>query len=80
MIVVTENTSLLRDSSTGALLSNDNRAREKYRKNAEQQKKIEKVYLELEELRDTMNEINIVKGELSEIKQLLISMRSTSSN
>jgi cell shape-determining protein MreC len=72
-IIKTEFDNLLRDTSSKAILVTDNIAREEFRKKvAKQKNQFESIMKDLKELQNSVHDINTLKQEISEIKQMLL--------
>lgn len=76
-IIQTEFNNLTRDTNSKAILVNDEIARLEFRKKqAKQKKELESIYSELEALKESISDINTIKEELDEIKNMLKSFCS----
>jgi glycerol dehydrogenase-like iron-containing ADH family enzyme len=75
MFIPTVIPTLIRDTSSKAIIINDEVSRSAWKKKFIEKKKLEKYCSELDSLKKTsMEEIACIKNELSEIKNLIIGM------
>lgn len=74
MLITTETPNILRDPNSKAIIIDDERARIAWKKRMEEKRKFEKFSSELETLKQTsLEEIKLIKQELSNIKSLITS-------
>ena len=74
MLITTETPNILRDPNSKAIIIDDERARIAWKKKMEEKRKFEKFSSELETLKQTsLEEIKLIKQELSNIKSLITS-------
>jgi hypothetical protein len=72
-LIHTEFDKLLRDTSSKAILVTDDIAREEFRKRALNRKvESDSIKKDIEYLQNSVHDINTLKQEISEIKQLLL--------
>jgi len=75
--IQTEFNNLSRDTNSKAILVNDEIARLEFRKKQTKHKKeLESIYSEIEALKESITDINTIKEELYEIKNMLKSFCS----
>lgn len=72
--IKTEFDTLLRDTSSKAIIVADNKAREEFKKKAQEKQKLETVFSELQNLKEYINEIDNLRNDITEIKQLILSI------
>ena len=74
MLITTDTPNILRDPNSKAIIIDDERARIAWKKKMEEKRKFEKFSSELETLKQTsLEEIKLIKQELSNIKSLITS-------
>ena len=74
MLITTDTPNILRDPNSKAIIIDDERARIAWKKRMEEKRKFEKFSSELETLKQTsLEEIKLIKQELSNIKSLITS-------
>jgi len=72
-IIQTQTTNLLRDTNSKAILVTDDIAREEFRKKIIKQKSAyDSLKKDIQELRNSVDDINKIKEEISEIKEMLL--------
>lgn len=72
-IIQTQTTNLLRDTNSKAILVTDDIAREEFRKKIIKQKSVyDSLKKDIQELRNSVDDINKIKEEISEIKEMLL--------
>ena len=72
-IIQTQTTNLLRDTTSKAILVTDDIAREEFRKKIIKQKSAyDSLKKDIQELRNSVDDINKIKEEISEIKEMLL--------
>lgn len=76
-LIKTENNILLRDPNSKALIVSDDLSRIEFKKKQVKdrllQENIQNLSSEIDELKQTISEINIIKNEIQELKQLILS-------
>jgi len=72
-IIQTQTTNLLRDTTSKAILVTDDIAREEFRKKIIKQKSAyDSLKKDIQELRNSVDDINTIKEEIREIKEMLL--------
>lgn len=72
-IIQTQTNNLLRDTHSKAILVTDDIAREEFRKKIIKQKSVyDSLKADIQELRNSVDDINIIKEEIREIKEMLL--------
>ena len=72
-IIQTQTTNLLRDTNSKAILVTDDIAREEFRKKIIKQKSAyDSLKKDIQELRNSVDDINTIKEEIREIKEMLL--------
>lgn len=72
-IIQTQTNNLLRDTTSKAILVTDDIAREEFRKKIIKQKSAyDSLKKDIQELRNSVDDINTIKEEIREIKEMLL--------
>lgn len=75
-LIKTEMQSLLRDTSSKAIIISDDRAREEYKKKRQEIQKIESMFVDIQNLKDCVSDIDGIRNDILEIKQLILSIKN----
>jgi hypothetical protein len=74
MLIKTENTNLYRDINSKAIIVSDSKAREEYKKRIREKQEIQELRNDVDVMKECVSEITTIKEEISEIKQLILSL------
>lgn len=74
MLITTDTPNILRDPNSKAIIIDDEKSRTAWKRKMEEKRKLERFSSELETLKQTsLEEIKLIKQELSNIKSLITS-------